>query len=272
MSGKFNLKGILKWVYDGGFGQWRSAVVVDATGQIEITVSKNSWFSLTEETPILMTEMLVKEFFGVKLSTTHNSCFKKVEEDICPMWPDNIVEVTNVDEVSSLDCVNFCSVTLCCNAICPVCREGTKLCDAVEGEEKMPECIKCESLFRLNRCEVSGSVHIELENDAVLTLLIDNSVIDNLYGAGTCRLYSRKIKELTNKLMMLENFVISYTSVTKKLHSISIEEVKRCRRKYRNYNGIIKLVLLKVWKEGFVILKILELCMSIHYTETRVNF
>ena len=93
-----------------------------------------------------------------------------------------------------------------------------------------------------------------------------------LYGAGTCRLYSRKSKELTNKLMMLENFVISYTSVTKKLHSISIEEVKRCRRKYRNYNGIIKLVLLKVWKEGFVILKILELCMSIHYTETRVNF
>ena len=65
-------------------------------------------------------------------------------------------------------------MSLCCNGICPVCREGTKLSDAVEGEEKVADCIKCDSLFRRNCCEVSGSVHIEVENDAVLTLFIVN--------------------------------------------------------------------------------------------------
>ena len=108
-SGKFNLKGLLKWVHDGASGQCRSAVVADATGHIEVTVWKNSWFSLTEESPILMTEMLVKEFFGVKLSTTHNSCFKKVE-DIHPMWSDSVSE---------------CAVPECRGTRHKICQVGT---------------------------------------------------------------------------------------------------------------------------------------------------
>ena len=56
-----------------------------------------------------MTEMLVKEFFGVRLSTTHNSCFKKVE-DIHPMWSDSVSE---------------CAVPECRGTRHKICQVGT---------------------------------------------------------------------------------------------------------------------------------------------------
>ena len=61
-------------------------------------------------------------FFNAMEGSIYKVCVRELPYDLCdmastvnhisPIWPDNIVEVTNIDEVSSMSCVYFCSVSM----------------------------------------------------------------------------------------------------------------------------------------------------------------
>ena len=49
---------------------------------VECTVWKNSYFSVTADSPFMMRELIIKEYFGVNLAMTHKSCFKMLVENV----------------------------------------------------------------------------------------------------------------------------------------------------------------------------------------------
>ena len=97
------------------------------------------------------------------------------------------------------------SVTLSSKAISPKCKEKVPLADAEVLE--FLDCTACNRSFKLKiaQFEIPGYNDVNTGSDELVTLTINNVIVDQVFGEGTSHLYCQKTKELKKKLLCLEN-------------------------------------------------------------------
>ena len=232
----FNVKVMIKYINDGDeHERRRKALIADNTGYMKLTLWDEMWFEVAHDTTYVLSHLQLSNNFGLQLSTTRNSFHRKLEEKITPAWPADIVHMCNIDEDVNISVENFSGASLKSYALCPKCKQPVQLEEGMDND--LPECGPCDSEFRVKKCKITGTVTIDIDDEEVLTLSIGDQIIDNYFGAGTCKLHARKVKSiLRRKLMQIENVTICYTS--RSLHITKITDTDECSKgKKRKVDG-----------------------------------
>ena len=101
------------------------------------------------------------------------------------------------------------------------------------SDDQFFDCVPCDSTTRASKCryEMHGSIDVVVGGDA-LTLAIDASIIDSIFGDGTARQYGNKTKELKRRILELTDLNVNYVEQTKKVLSVaSLDEVAKKKGK-----------------------------------------
>ena len=233
-SGTYHVNAMLKWLgpveQSNGGVNFRWALLGDVSGSMKLKVWNEKWFELAEQTVFRITNLTVKDFFGVHLGTSFHSAVAAVDEEIIPAWPDHWEDMVDKIELKTINYVEIDSVSLSANAKCPSCNNDFRL----TGSDFL-DC--CDRSFRSKKCKffLHGEIEVEVpEQDEPLNLTVDLPVIDNIFGEGTVRRSAHQLTELKHRLLQLERVQIKYVVQTKKVESISVLDDVPAAKKSKN--------------------------------------
>jgi len=211
-SGMFDVIVSIKWLADkkevSNGSICRECIIADDTGDMSLTIWRDSLISLFEENVTYkITDLNLKNYFGLKLSTSGKTSFEKRPKEIKITWPDLAkyrFEESTIKNRKTLKKAELCGVVISCQLLCSGvdCRNVLE-----ENDSKIITCRKCKRQSFTSKCpmEVIGKLDID-----DLTLNFSVNVIDDLFGEGTCSFYITKISELEKKILLLEFLDVVY--------------------------------------------------------------
>ena len=198
--------------------EFRNAVLYDISGHVYFTLWQSSMFNLNEGTMLYITNLRLKNYYGIELSTTKNTIFSYSDSvDIDPL--DDAVlgpyiirasgsKSTKDLTVEYIDGASFDAIMRCPDRNCT-----GKVQKVGSGSGSIGACDACPKRVNLkskaNKLVLEGEVNV-----GGLTLGISAANIDQIFGAGTHDFYLNKKDDLADKLLQLEQVTISYNSKT----------------------------------------------------------
>ena len=222
---EFHVKAAMKWLGEvdtaNNGSRYRSAMLADFSGNIKLTVWKTAWFDLPEGI-YLFTSLKLREYFGLYLATTGASTYADTKEQIVANWPEDFEEMLPKKETNTMIDCEINSVTLNVLAFCPSCDNTI-----VYSDQDGIDCQPCGKTLKSKKCrlQVMGSMDVEAgDTQEVISLTIDGSIIDNIFGCGTVKRYANKIRDLKLMLLQLEDLEVVYNVESRKVTSIKMSE------------------------------------------------
>lgn len=195
----------------------REGIICDNSGYFPISVWEYL-VELKENTWYMLSEVIIKHYEGKRLQTTRGSIAKEIQVDL-----DRVVDWTMVPEVmfgpgNSAEQTLSRNVTMNCKIVSvlmntyPICvnQKCAKKVQIVPGEK----IVKCNSCFRKmlsGSCPCGLNCMVDVEGDgAQMSLTIFPSELGELFGEDLIEQYSEKPEILEEKLLLLDNIVITY--------------------------------------------------------------
>lgn len=230
-AGLYHVLAALKWLTEievaKNGGNYRNAMIADSTGHIKMTIWKESWWTL-QENVYYMPHLQLKDSYGKILATQHSSCFQLIgsadKADIAPFWPADLKDQIETDTTVSIDSV-VVSVMLFSHAICPGCKVRLDITSLTIDKDNFVDCT-CGRMFQLKLFEISGTIDLEVDNNEMITLSLNNAVIDETFGEGTCKVWGLNVKEIKKMFLRLQHVRVRYTTHTQKVIEITeLEEI-----------------------------------------------
>lgn len=231
-SGQYTVTGCLRWINDiqtkntrSSITMLRECVLQDETSNICLTVwgsyitkfQENCWYEITD--------LAVKNYCGIKLSTTPATIIEKKEKEAQLDWSEidikgyldhekkNVSSSTRVLKNAIIRTVSLNIFNTCTNDECARKVEftaGGMFADCVICGAKMlkEDCVKkCEG-----KVNVKGFDENELEKKITLGINID--VLINLFGEGNISEDDEKLQKIGEHLLLLRDIDISYNIST----------------------------------------------------------
>ena len=197
--------------------------VVFQTDQNEMiygTIWSEDLFNLQQNTPLYITNLKKKDFFGMLLYTTTNTMVMASGVNSKPALTAHQLQPFKLRAVNVHNPVHQkvagimgCSFKML--APCPDRNCSGQLLPAAPGG-KIGSCNAelCNKRVNLSLVKPSLKGEINLEDD--LTLIVDKDAVDSTFGVGVYQLYINKPIELADKFLELMDVTVIYDKKTKR--------------------------------------------------------
>lgn len=226
-GGVFDVVGKIKWIGENKetvTGTCRECILADNTGDICLTIWKESMISkIEEDVTYRITFLQIKNYFGAKLSTSGKSSMEKLSQKFEIKWPSVSAYLDNEGaqgrELKTINKAELCGILITAKTLCPgeECRSVI-----TDTNTKITKCLKCNRKVVVSKCSIDLTGTVDLLPD--ISLKFDYTQIDALFGQGTSNLYLNKISQLEEKMLELENIDITYDVKQHTIKSMSISK------------------------------------------------
>ena len=161
----------------------REAIVYDGTDHMPITLWNEEFCHLSENVWLSFTNLRLKFYFGVKLSTSKSSIVSTYDSLVdIPELPDNLQQ----DYLSKSETINQkLNHALCCPTIDNLELDFAHTCSKCDNNitllpgKRVVNCNHCFSSMRYDKCKKKLKIQVKIDD---LTLSIPQDVIGSFYN------------------------------------------------------------------------------------------
>ena len=197
-NGCFYISACVKWMSDvkqiSSNSKCRNGGLIDESGEIMVTVCRESLLCM-EEDVWCVTDMNVKDYFGLKLQFSGKTSAKALPKVCDITWVDLTMYQNRENSTVLLEAVS--GVTLSLIVHCPGNNCSGTLMDPFL---KLTNCGECNRKVIVARCP--KSITLMSKN---LALHNTGKIIDSIFGTVTCELCNNKTDELEKNLFFARN-------------------------------------------------------------------
>ena len=206
-------------------GSWfRNAVIYDSSSDIFLTVWNHTLFDIVEEKDLYITELKIKEYFGLQLATQSNSNIMYCETSVLEPLPavklaSYRARAQGTITPSEIVVPGIVGATFTSSISCPSekCRTGQIIPPEQGNIGKCNECSSGRVNMKLAKYSITGEIKIDDD-----VLYINEEGIDAVFGDGVAKIYSKKPDDLADKFLEMEDLKIVYDSKSKNIVYVEV--------------------------------------------------